>query len=212
MWPFNKQKEAKKLFPDSKHIVKYAFTIGGKKYFQFDDTHNIPYERGLTCILFYRELSMNCDYSFLQAHCNAVNNLLDPNQSDGKINLYKIKGLNDQLLQRLRLPKDPELVYKLASVVFFDDTENPATYEYDYNAKKIEFWKQHGKRDFFLQKPLQELIPFLQQYEESVETYLSMMGKITNQHSETISSHLSPKQRAELKISKEPSPAATPQT
>jgi hypothetical protein len=212
MWPFKNKKDTKKLFPESKHIVKYAFTIGGKKYFQFDDTHNIPYERGLTCILFYRELSMNCDYSFLNAHCQAVNNLLDPNQNKGTINLYKIKGLNDQLLQRLKLPKDPELVYKLASVVFFDETENPAVYEYDHNAKKIEFWKQEGKQDFFLQKPLQELIPFVQQYEENAETYLGMMGKITTAHSEAILSHLSQKQKAELKISKEPSPVALPQT
>jgi len=212
MWPFNKKKDVKSLFPESKHIVTHAFTIAGREFFQFDDTHNIPYERGLTCILFYRELSMNCDYSLLTAHCNAVNNLLDPNTNKGKIDLYKIKGLNDQLLQRLKLPKDPELVYKLASVVFFDKTENPVTYEYDYNAKKIEFWKEHGGNDFFLQKPLRELIPFLQAFEENVETYLSMMGKITKQHLEEISSHLSPRQKAELKTSNAPSTAVTPQT
>lgn len=214
MWPFKNKavqsKDIKDLFPGINHMIKHAFTINGREFYQFDDTFNLPYERGLTCLLFYREIGMNVDDDYLSAHCNAMDNLFKP--ADGKIDIYKLKGLNDQLMQRLKLPKDPELVYKLASVVFFDKMENPKTYEFPYNAEKINFWKEHAGSSFFLQMPVQELIPFLKQYEENVETYVSMMQKVNQSHLESLSESLSPALRATLKTLNVLSPVATPQT
>lgn len=213
MWPFNfgkrKSTNPKELFPQSEYMIKHAFNINGRDFYQFDDTHNLPYKRGLTCLLFYRELGMNCDFEFLKMHTTAIDNIL---LNKEKIDIFKIKGLNDQLKQRLTLPKDPELVYKLASVVFFDKEENPETYEYPHNAEKIKFWKDHAASSFFLQMPVQELIPFLKQYEENVETYVGMMEKVSNSHLESILEHLSPEQKATLKTLNVPSPVATPQS
>lgn len=215
MWPFKRKKkeqviDLKAAFPGTAYMIKHAFTINGRDFYQFDDTHNLPYQRGLTCLLFYRELGMNCDSDFLDLHCKAIDNLLKP--ANGKIDIYKIKGLNDQLMQRLKLPKDPELVYKLASVVFFDKEENPETYEFPYNAEKIKFWKEHAGNSFFLQMPVQELIPFLKQYEENVATYVGMMQKVNQSHLESLSEDLSPELKATLTILKDLSPVATPQS
>lgn len=213
MWPFKKKEkitETKALFPGVDYMIKHAFNINGRDFYQFDDTHNLPYQRGLTCLLFYRELGMNCNDEFLELHCKAVDNLLKP--ADGKIDIYKIKGLNDQLMQRMKLPKDPDLVYKLASVVFFDKEENPETYEFPHNDEKIKFWKQHAGSSFFLQVPVQVLIPFLKQYDENVETYVGMMEKINKSHLESLSEDLSPQLKATLKILKDLSPVATPQS
>jgi hypothetical protein len=198
----------KKTFPNSKHIINYAFSLGSKNYFRFDDHLNIPYERALSCLVYYKEIEMNCDLSYLQAHVQAINNLLLKNP----INIFDIKKLNDQLDQRLRLPKDPELMYKLASVVFFDQDENPQVYEWAYCAKKIEFWKKNASlTDFFLQKALQELIPYLQFAGKNLETFSQMIEEKSRQHWDNLHGNLSPEQKMKLQDKRSLSPEATPQ-
>jgi hypothetical protein len=108
------KKSPKNIFPEQKHVIEHAFTIAGKEYFKFTDHLNIPYERALSCLVYYREVDLNIDRDFLSQHLEAINEILTSNQID----VFKIKTLNDQLRQRLELPKDPELMYKLASVVF----------------------------------------------------------------------------------------------
>ena len=60
-----------------------------------------------------------------------------------KIDVFKIKSLNDILKGRLKWHVDTDILYKLASIVFFEKGEDPRTYDFKYNAEKIEFWKQH---------------------------------------------------------------------
>jgi hypothetical protein len=199
---------AKKYFPNSKHIIIYAFSVGAKHYFRYDDHLNVPYERALSCLVYYKEIEMNADHAFLQAHVDATNNLLLKNP----INIFEIKKLNDLLRQRLKLPKDTELMYKLASVVFFDQDENPQVYEWAYSAKKIEFWKKNTDMSaFFLQKPLQELIPYLQFAGKNLQEYSRLTDRLNEQHLDSLQSHLSDEQRMTLNGKKNISPAATPQ-
>ena len=176
--------EAKKHFPGSKHIIEYAFSIGKKHFFKFADHLNIPYERGLSCLVYYRELDMNWDRDELKAHGEAVKKILRSNPID----VYKIDQLNSILLQVMDLPKDPELLYKLASVVYFDQEESPEVYEFEYGKKKIEFWKENASlRDFFLSKPLRELIPYIDYAGENIDTFSRMVQDAKHQHSTKLS-------------------------
>jgi hypothetical protein len=97
---------------------------------------------------------------------------------------------------------DADLVYKLASVVFFDKSESPTHYEHGYNQKKIEHWKKNASMyDFFLQMPLQELVPFLKQSGEDTQVYLAkitemmMSAEQLAKSSQLVFSHLSQEQR-----------------
>jgi len=199
---------AKKFFPNSKHIINYAFSIGAKHYFRYDDHLNVPYERALSCLVYYKEIEMNTDHAFLEAHVQAINNiLLKPT-----INVFEIKKLNDQLQQRLKLPKDPELMYKLASVVFFDQDENPEVYEWGHCSKKIQYWKKSASlTDFFLQKPLQELIPYLQFAGENLQAYSRLIENVNEIQLDSLRSNLSDEQRMTLNVKKNMSLVATPQ-
>ncbi len=180
--------DPKKYFPNAEHVVIYAFSIGARHYFRMDSHLNIPYERALSTLLFYQELDLNCDREFLLKHAQAVNAVLTSNPID----IYRIKLLNDQLLQRLELPKHPELMYKLASVVFFDQDENPAVYEWEYGQRKIGFWKESTSlADFFLQKPIVELIPYLEYAGENLETFSRMTEKASDQHLASVLANLS---------------------
>jgi hypothetical protein len=198
----------KNKFPEMKHVINYAFTCGGIKYFQFDDMFNLPYERCLKALVYYQEVKMNCTREFLQAHQQAINNIL----TSSKIDIYSIKTLNDQLGQRLDIPPDTELLYKLASVVFFDEKESPTNYEFPYGQKKIDHWKKHSDvHDFFLQRPMLELMPFLNDVGENLNTFHGMMQTVNQYHLGSLSEHLSEEQKIALNIKSESSPEVIPQ-
>lgn len=189
----------KDFFPDSKHIIVYAFSIGKYHYFKFDDILNLPYNRALQALVYYKEVDMNCDREFLKAHTQAIENILT-NTANG-INIYDIKTLNDQLKRRLNLPKEPELMYKLAAVNFFDQFENPDIYEFGYGEKKINAWKKTvGLEGFFLSKPMQELIPYLKHVGDNLKTYSLMVQERNNLHLESLLPHLSEEQKKTLTI------------
>jgi hypothetical protein len=78
-------------------------------------------------------------------------------------------------------------MYKLAAVVFFDQHENPLVYEYEYGKEKIASWKKETTlRDFFLQKPIMELIPYLQYAAENLEAYDGLVKQINKVHLQSI--------------------------
>lgn len=198
----------KDYFPNAKHIITYGFTIGDRHYFRFDDPLNIPYSRALKTLVYYKELDMNCDRDFLKAHTMAIDNFFTNTTLTVK-NIADIIQLNNQLKQRLELPKEPDLMYKLASVVFFDQYENPEVYEFKYGENKIKFWKKNSSlTDFFLQKPLVELIPYLQFAGENLKEYSQMMEKVSDQHLENLLPLLSDEQKMILKGRLKSLPAA----
>lgn len=188
----------KDFFPAAKHIITYAFSIGERHYFRFDDPLNTPYDRALKTLVYYKELDMNCDRAFITAHTQAFDNALK--QTSINIDtLVELKQLNDQLKARLELPKEPELMYKLASVVFFDQSENPYVYEFKYGVNKIKAWKKETTlEDFFLQKPLVELIPYLQFAGENLKQFSEMTEKTNQQHLDKILPMLSDIQKMTL--------------
>lgn len=199
--------DPKKFFPNVKHIIVYAFTIGDRHYFRFDDPLNTPYDRALKCLVYYKELDMNCDRAFIKAHTEAIDNML----MKGKFtinDLVTVKQLNEQLKVRLELPKEPDLMYKMAAVVFFDQHESPTTYEFKYGENKIKAWKKNTTiTDFFLQKPLLELIPYLQSAGENLEQFSQMTQKVTQQQLDSLLPLLSESQKTILQDKLSSSPA-----
>ena len=161
-------------FAGSKHIIKSAFVCGGTEYFEFDNTSNLPWKRGLKFLSIYNELDMKCDRFYLENHVKAIENILT--NGDGKkiglSEMMKVKQLNDQLKERLQMIYHEDLVYKVASVVFFDANENPDDWEWQYALKKIEHWKKHEDvAAFFLHEPIRRLIPFLNDSEFNTLAY-----------------------------------------
>lgn len=196
----------KDYWPDAKHIIVYAFTIGDRHYFRFDDPLNTPYDRALKTLVYYKELDMNCDRAFLLAHTQAFDNVLSASKMTIK-ELLDLKTLNDHLKQRLELPKENELMYKLAAVVFFDEKENPYSYEFKYGENKIRFWKKNTSlTDFFLQKPLKTLIPYLEYAGENLLMFSQMTEKVTHQHLDSLLPLLSEEQKMILQSKSELSP------
>lgn len=173
----------KKRQQKEKYRIEYAFTCGGTKYYRFADITNLPYERGLQAMYIYNQVEMRCSRDFLLRYTKAIDMILH----DKEIDIFAINKANEILKQRLYMPCDVELLYKLASVAFFDKTENPAVYEETYAEKKIAKWrKDKGVADFFSQKPLRELMPFLQNVGVDLSIYSKLNEELNRTHSELV--------------------------
>lgn len=165
-----------------------AFISGGVQYNEFDDPFNAPCLRSLTALDFYEELRQRCSIDYLIKHTEATDAILsDPK----KINIGELARINRNLKDRLKI-FNFDLAYKLASVVFFDDSENPYVYDFKYGQKKIEKWKKDQSIDsFFLQQPLQKLIPYLPQSAGNFQTYSQTEQKLQGHYLECLTSILS---------------------
>jgi len=185
----------KNKFPKVNAPIKHAFTCGGIDYFQFEDFNNVPALRGLKTMVFYEEMRMKCSMEYLKEHVKAV----DEQLLKTKINIYNIKKLNDQLNQRLEIAIDMELVYKIASIVFFTADENVNDYDYALNARKVSHWKKYGGTDFFLLNPLQELLPVLKNMNGNLRNYIQVQEKLNQIHLDTLLQMLPEEQTKKLK-------------
>lgn len=183
-------KRKPKFLLQNDHIIKEAFTCGGVMYYQFDDIFNQPYERALTALDFYEEFRMRTSFDFLKLHVQACK---DITSNPKTINIGQLALLNKQLEERLNWIIAPDLLYKLASVVFFDKNESPYIYDHKYGQQKIKNWKKNSEMNaFFLQQPIIKLVPFLKDCDLNFQAYSSVVQKLNSVHLDNIFTGLSP--------------------
>lgn len=177
---------------ENKYRIDPAFSLDGVDYYQFANQEEVPTGRGFAALMVYNEMDMRCDREYLELHTKAMDKLLsDPK----KISIGYIAQINANLKDRLNLMVVPDFIYKLASVVFFDDTESPYKYDLDYNTAKIEKWKQvPGTLDFFLRTPLKDLVPFLKAQADVSSTFSILAEQVAETHHRLLTDILSEKE------------------
>lgn len=191
MWPW--KKKFKPYLLENKYRIIEAFDHGGVKYLMFDNAFEVPTGRMFAALAIYTEMEMRTDREYLEAHTRAMEKLLNP--ADRKINISYISQLNINLKERLELMPLPEFIYKLASVIFFDDTESKYSYDFDYNKKKIARWKKDPEiLDFFLSRLGEELIPSLKSAGKNSNMYMGVAEKIDKIHRDNLTKVLSANQ------------------
>jgi hypothetical protein len=165
---------------DNKYKVIEAFKLGGTTYYMFDQTAEVPTGRMLAALAIYQEMEMRVDKAYLELHTKATEKILS---SPKGINITYITQLNMNLKERLDLMPLPDFVYKLASVIFFDETESPYSYSFDYNKKKIEEWKKSGDTlDFFLSRLSSELMPSLKPVTGNSKMFFQVAEQVAGIH------------------------------
>lgn len=191
--------EDKRRQQTEKYRTEYAFTCGGTAYYRFADITNLPYERGLQALYIYNQIEMRCSRDFLLKYTEATDKILH-----GKdIDIYTLNQMNEILKQRLAMPTDVELLYQLASVAFFDKTENPAVYEQAYAEKKIAKWRKDKEvTAFFSQKALKELMPFLANAGYDLNTFSKINEELNKVHGELLRTLSSIREQNNTKVGK----------
>lgn len=188
-WPW--QKKFRSYLVDGKSRVVEAFIHDGTRYLMYENPVDVPTARMLAANGIYCEMEMRTDREYLELHCKAVDKILNENKKG--INVTYLSQLNTNLRERLNLMSLPDFVFKLASVIFFDESESPLSYDWTYNEKKIEKWKQDPKLlDFFLTRLASELIPSLKPVEKSSHMYFQVAEKIDKIHRDDLTKVLSP--------------------
>jgi|AntAceMinimDraft_13_1070369.scaffolds.fasta_scaffold35055_2 hypothetical protein len=157
------------LFPAKKPTtlgLKFAFTCGGKNFYHFEDELHYPVERALSATDIYAELEAKMSREYLIA-------LFD--ELEGYLNSGKLTSAVQTLLfakDRLTHVTHLGLMYKLASVLYIGEDEDPNRYSLSEGEAKIAFWKKHkGVKDFFLSLPIGELLPSFASSEMNLESY-----------------------------------------
>jgi hypothetical protein len=181
---FSKKPKKRDWFKDYPEVrIVPAFTLSAKDgypettYYEFEDPMNLTAGRGFVAVNYYKELSMGCTREFLIAHTEAVDKLSRPKVGE-RIDLPEIARLNLQLKERTEMVIDSLTPYKVASVIYFDETEDPYSYDMAYGMKKIERWKKENVSSFFLQTPVKNLIPSTLWSEETLENYMKVSREL----------------------------------
>jgi len=171
------------------HPIKEAFISAGVQYYMFEDIFNAPFNRAYECQTFYNELQMKVDKNYLDSYIKVMGEIL----SDPKgINISDIAIMTNQLAERSQFITDKDLLYKLASVMYFDESESPYKYDFTYGLKKVAKWKANDDvAAFFLNTPIKDFLPFTDLLERDLEGYLRTTELIKEQHQKTLLGQLS---------------------
>lgn len=180
----------KDIFPNATERIVEAFTLNdGTVYYKFDDFNNIPCDRGFHALSFYNEMDMRCDKAFLLAALTGITNELN---KDGKLDKVKVGNIVTSLKERVEYILEPECLYNLASVVYFDATENPYRFDYKYGKEKVKKFKAEEMDAFFLRQPIASLIPSINLSGGDLSLYLQVMEKANRQQLKNIFTTLLP--------------------
>lgn len=157
--------------PDVKHKIEVAFKVKGRTYYRFIHERDIPAGRYKYIYAFIREVDLMMSLDTLKKFVSEFKKTL--NGGDKKvISIENMWRLILNLETRTELAFEPAGVEKLASVVYFDDTEDLSTYNRKHCADKIKYWKDNNVLDFFLTKPIGELLGLKDTSITSLEAYI----------------------------------------
>lgn len=190
----------KSVFPKSEYVIEPAFIHNGVQYYSYKDIFTVPCYRAMFAIQAFEEVSLRMTREFmiedLKANKAVFERMKEYMSKGNLIAAYEQLKIADQLLEqkkeRLEWIFEPEVLYNLASIVYFDKSENPEKYDQKYSKVKIERWKKDGDSlGFFLHQPIRKYIPFSTLSKEDLEAYLKTVNDLTDHQWENIFTILS---------------------
>jgi hypothetical protein len=153
--------------------IEFAFTSGGINYFRFSSEVNVPFQRAIAARDIFTEELWQINPDFLRGWNNGLINLLMDKKKKDEKKLYEIGILASRLKEQMEMSMSMTRQLKLATVVYFDEHENPLDYQYPYNKLKLEHWMKHNDVEgFFLKLPEYAFLPSLTEYSTNFPTYL----------------------------------------
>lgn len=167
------------IAPKDRHDqIEFAFTSGGINYFRFSADVNIPFQRAIAARDILTEELWQITPAVLQAWNESLIQLVISQKVATDKKLYEIGILANRLKEQLSMSFSFTRTFKLASVLYFDENENPLDYQYPYNEKKMKHWMANNDvPGFFLSLPDSEYIPSLQELSKNSQTYLEAESK-----------------------------------
>jgi hypothetical protein len=180
--------------------IEFAFTSGGVNYFKFTAEVNIPFQRAIAARDILTEELWQIEPNFLKAWVESVLAIVINGGMKPDKKVFEIGVLTTRLKEQLELSFSLVRQVKLASVVYFDEEENPLDYQYPYNQKKIAFWMANNDvPGFFLNLLDYQSVPSLKELQANFPNYLQAETAQRLADLKHIISHISsPKENEDL--------------
>lgn len=162
--------------------IEFAFEAGGVKYYCFKTDSEVRYGRYIVLQAFLQEYHLRVDLDTLQANIKKLKGWLNPpvnREGQGTLQLGKALELLEIMEQRANIAFEPDTVYRLASVLYFDDSEILSGYDKKYNEEKIARWKESETVDFFFHKLFRESTRLMVSSREDLLNYLRLVPALT---------------------------------
>ncbi len=116
------------------------------------------------------------DLDRLKAYIKRIREELDGTK--GVCNVGNAIAFVDQMKSLTDLAFEPDTVYRLASVIYFDESEDVTKWDKGHNDEKIKAWKGEGTLDFFYKKPFTELMGLKNISETDLRDYLDKVQRM----------------------------------
>jgi hypothetical protein len=170
-------------------VIVPAFEIGGKQYFCLEDSYKTFTERGFQALAVYDEWNNRMTHDMMKAFINEIMDQLSG--KNGQVDLNKVFELVQMVKERVEWPvPTTEILWKMAGVSFFDESESPYVYDEKYARKKIQFWKDNveDKEVFFcnVPLPLRAMFPLPNISVEDLKICEEVISKATQSQLESI--------------------------
>lgn len=170
-----KKKPAKEAFtlnhPDLYGTTELAFKAGGKEFYRFKEEYKMPAGRYKYVYAYAAEAELKMTRETLGNYLTEIKAHISGGK--GKIDLEMVWRLILNMETRLSLGFEPECIKRLASVTYFTEDEILTTYDQAEGQAKIDLWNKHNTLDFFLTKPMDELLGLRGTSQTSLVNYLT---------------------------------------
>lgn len=162
-------------------MTEFAFVADGVKYFCFTLDSEVRYRRYVVLQAFLQEYHLRVDLDTLKGNITKLKGWLNPpvTKEGGVLQLGKALELLEIMEQRANIAFEPDTVYRLASVLYFDESEILSGYDKVYNEAKIARWKKAETVDFFFHKLFVESTRLKATSREDLVNYLRLVPALT---------------------------------
>jgi hypothetical protein len=159
--------------PERWDSIEYAFTSGGINYFRFNSEVNIPFQRAVAAREILTEELWQISPAVLKGWTESLIGVITDEKKKPEKKIYELAILAHRLKEQMDLSFSLTRQLKLATVIYFDERENPLDYQYPYNKEKLEHWIKHNDVEgFFLNLPEYLLMPSGPELTKNFPTYL----------------------------------------
>lgn len=144
----------------------------GIQYYRFAKEITMPYGRYQMVQTYFLEYELRLSYKLFKQYIQTIKDFVNVGKLD------KILETTLKMEARGELAFSPDQAYNLASIVYFDETEDLYKYDMAYNKKKIAHWKEDGDLGFFFTSPLDELLGLKNFSEQDLADYIKVADQI----------------------------------
>mgnify|MGYP006266721571 CR=1 FL=1 len=173
------------------HSIIPAFESNGIQYYMMKDIFNSFSGRALDAMSVYEKFNMRMTPDFMRTWLDAMENTINANP----IRITDVATLINTMRERLNFAIPTEsIIWELAAVAFFDETESPYRYDPEYAREKIHRWMMDKDLPaFFFATPLKDMVNFPDLSEKGLENYLKMVEAVDGIQLQSLLTKLSSK-------------------